>query len=512
MTANQTSIKTKHLGKAACTLLLSLSGLVTQAQKTAASVQKDQFYTNATATCEGSSWQGNGADGALANAHLTRGRLDNPGPDTLREAAITDRLEVDSVWAANKVSFDLQTVGNRQYVAYYNKKRMMTVAVRELGSTVWTKKELPNQLHWDSHNAVVLAVDARGYIHISGNMHADSLVYFRSTKPFDVNTIADVNTMTGKDEFAVTYPKFFYGKRGELFYSYRSGTSGDGNVLVNKYLPDQGKWVRYLTKPLFEGRGKASDRSAYHQFTKDANGNFHFAWMWRWTPLVETSHQLCYATSPDLIHWKNAAGETVSLPFRPDDPKLIVDDVPTKGGMHNGKYQTILTADDQPLIGYLKYDQAGLTQLYLARFTKGKWLSKQVSNWNFRWKFVGGGDQMTEGAVFSLDGFSKEGLLAITWKTETGQSGRYAVDPNSLALVQKAAYVPPRLPRTILAKTSANPNMSVSLAKDSGFKIPEDATYVLKWETMPKSHGTHAPDVIPDSPVSPLVLLTIKPN
>ena len=144
MTANQTSIKTKHLGKAACTLLLSLSGLVTQAQKTAASVQKDQFYTNATATCEGSSWQGNGADGALANAHLTRGRLDNPGPDTLREAAITDRLEVDSVWAANKVSFDLQTVGNRQYVAYYNKKPMMTVAVRELGSTVWTKKELPS--------------------------------------------------------------------------------------------------------------------------------------------------------------------------------------------------------------------------------------------------------------------------------------------------------------------------------------------------------------------------------
>ena len=440
------------------------------------------------------------------------GVVQNAPATTRRDVVVTDRLEVDSVWAANKVSFDLQTVGNRQYVAYYNRHRMMTVAVRELGSRVWTRQELPNKLHWDSHNSVVLAVDAMGYIHVSGNMHADPLVYFRSTKPFDVSTITEVNTMTGQDEKIVTYPKFFYGGQGELFYSYRSGTSGDGNVLVNKFLPEQGRWIRYLTKPLFEGKGKTSDRSAYHQFTKDADGNFHYAWMWRWTPLVETCHQLCYATSPDLIHWKNAAGETVTLPFRPDDPKLIVDDVPTKGGMHNGRLQTILTPSQEPLLGYIKYDKAGQTQLYLTRFINGKWLSKQVSSWNFRWKFVGGGDQMSEGATFSLDGFSDAGLLGISWKTETGQSGRYAVNPATLALVQKSIYVPPKLPRDIQEKTSADPKMSVSLAKDSRVNNSADAQYVLKWETMPRSHGTHAPAVIPDGPLSPLVLLTIKSN
>ena len=337
----------------------------------------------------------------------------------VKSSSIVEELLIDSVWAANKVSFALRTVGEKQFVAYYDKNRMMTVATRKINSKTWQKKTLPNQLKWDSHNYVALGIDEMGYLHVSGNMHVNPLVYFRSTQPYDINTLVEINKMTGIEEADVTYPKFFYDKYKHLYFSYRSGTCGNGNILVNQFNPTTMQWGRYLDKPLFEGIEANDDRAAYHRFVKDSEGNFHFIWMWRWTPEVATSHQICYATSPDLLTWKNAAGKVVQLPFRPDDEQLIVDPSPSEGGMHNSKYQIILTKKDEPIISYLKYDEAGLTQLYVAKFEQGQWIRKKISDWNFRWKFVGGGDKMSKGASFNLKGFTANGLLMIDWSTET---------------------------------------------------------------------------------------------
>lgn len=55
---------------------------------------------------------------------------------------IVEQIEVDSVWVANRVWFDLHTIGNRQFVAYYDKDRMMTVASREIGSRKWVRKTI----------------------------------------------------------------------------------------------------------------------------------------------------------------------------------------------------------------------------------------------------------------------------------------------------------------------------------------------------------------------------------
>lgn len=74
---------------------------------------------------------------------------------------------------------------------------MTSVASREIGSETWTKKILPNQLMWDSHNSVRLGIDEKGYIHVSGNMHVHPLAYFRSTLPYEVSSMEEVNEMTG---------------------------------------------------------------------------------------------------------------------------------------------------------------------------------------------------------------------------------------------------------------------------------------------------------------------------
>ena len=429
-------------------------------------------------------------------------------PET--EPIFLDQVEVDSVWVANKVAFDLQSSHDMQFVAYYNKDRIMTVASRKFGSSSWDRKTLPSKLMWDSHNYVALGIDESGFLHVSGNMHTHPLNYFRSTKPYDIQSLVKVAQMTGTDEESVTYPKFFHHRDGTLLFSYRSGTCGNGNILLNKFNSETGSWTRYLDMPLFEGIEKDDQRAAYHKFVRDSLGNFHFIWMWRWTPLVETSHQICYATSSDLIHWKNGAGQPVSLPFRPDDPALIVDGTPSQGGMHNSRYQICLTSDGRPIVGYVKYDQKGLTQLYLSHFLEGRWISKKISDWNFRWEFVGGGDQMTIGGKFSFIGLTSEGYLVIEWKTETGLQGQYIIDPNNLESLNQEITVTKKYPANIYSRLSDHPEMSVNLQHDKGTGPELNVGYLLKWESMKKSHGKHAPDVIPNGPISPLLLIKYR--
>lgn len=385
----------------------------------------------------------------------------------------------------------------------------MTVASRKLGESIWTKKTLSSQLYWDSHNYVVLAIDKAGYIHVSGNMHADPLVYFKSSKPYDINSLEIAPAMIGKDEDRVTYPKFFTDKNDDLFYAYRLGGSGDGTNYVNRYNIQTTKWERYLSEPLFEGRNIGETRSSYYQYTKDSEGNFHYVWMWRWTPMVETCHQLCYATSPDLKNWKNAAGETVQLPLRPDDKKLIIDDVPSKGGMHNGRHKIVMDAQNKPIIAYIKYDEAGLTQLYVSKFRDNKWQSKQISNWDFRWKFNGSGDKMTIGGNFDLKGISEEGYLIVEWETEKKEFGTYVVDLDKMELTDKPFNLKFTTPPALLTRMSNRPDMSSHLTDGASTGEKGYPRYFLKWETMPKSHRKSAPPVIPAGPLSPLFLITI---
>lgn len=421
-----------------------------------------------------------------------------------------ENIFIDSVWVANKVSFDLHTIDNKQFVAYYNKDRMMTLASRELGSTHWEKEILPNKLNWDSHNYVVMDFDNEGHIHVSGNMHADSLVYFKSVRPYDIHSIKKVGSMTSGNEHRITYPKFFHDKNESLFYSYRTGGSGNGNVWVNRYNTDNKNWEQYLPEGLFKGIIDDTTRSAYHRLSRGPDGNFHYIWMWRWTPEVETCHQLCYAATSDFKNWKNAQGESITLPFTPDNKKLIVEDVPSKGGLHNSKYRMTFSKDGTPIIGYIKYDEQGLTQLYLARFEQGSWLSKKISNWNFRWKFIGGGDKMTKGASFEFLQLTEKGNMIIDWSNEKGESGTYVIDSKTFEPSDEQISLKPKYSSETQEKITNDSSLSVNLREGKTKSQDQKKKYILKWESRERSHGRHAPKIIPKGPLSALFVLEIE--
>ena len=422
---------------------------------------------------------------------------------------ITEQLELDTVWAANRANFDLHTKGDLQFVAYYDKDRMMTVASRELGSDKWTKTTLSSKLHWDSHNYVVMGIDEKGFIHVSGNMHVNPLVYYRSAKPLDISNMLELHAMTGEQEDRVTYPKFYNDNDGKLLFNYRAGSCGDGNILVKQFDTETMRWFDYMDRPLFLGVEDDNDRAAYHTYARDAAGDFHFLWMWRWTPDVETCHQLCYAKTSDLRSWTNAFGEPVQLPHRPDVDALIVDDSPSKGGLHNSRKEMILDSKSQPIVGYVKYDQKGYTQLYLARPVNDSWLIKKVSDWDIRWEFIGGGDQMAREAQFDFEGFSDEGYLVITWKT-TKDAGTYVVDTDTLEPVALPVKMKQKAPDSLEDKLTDNAELIVHIRPDRGQSLDPQTHYVLKWETQIGSHGKHAPEVIPTEPTSKLYVVKIE--
>lgn len=425
---------------------------------------------------------------------------------------IVEEIFVDSVWVANRVAYDLCTVGNMQFVSYYDANRMMSVAQRKVGDKHWNKTVLPNKLTWDSHNLVSMGIDKDGYIHISGNMHNIPLVYFRSKKPMDVSQFEKIDVMVNeKEEAKVCYPEFFTNRNGDLFYLYRNGGSGTGDIYINKYDTNSKKWERLFDEPLFKGVDLLTKetRSAYHKIFRDNDGGFHIVWMWRFTPMVETCHQLCYITSKDLKTWYNAFGKEVILPLCPDNRDVIVDDVPSKGGLHNGKYSLSFVENNKPLIAYLKYDEKGMTQLYLSRPQNGGWIQKKISDWNFRWKFVGGGDKMSPGASFSFLGKSEHNNEVIKWSNELGEKGIWLIDPLTLEIVNESDSYYEAYPIGFADKIDKRLN-TVQIKKDDNCDLDSNSIFLLRWEACKGSHGMNAPKVIPEGPVTSLVLYEIS--
>lgn len=297
-------------------------------------------------------------------------------------------VAVAEVWSAHPVGFALLTAPPYQYVAYYDAKRRMTVASRRLDGGDWVKQVLPEQLGWDSHNNVTLALDGDGHLHVAGNMHVNPLVYFRSERPHDVTSLVRVSHMVGREEERVTYPRFLRGPRGELLFTYRDGSSGSGNEIYNVYDLRTRSWKRLLDVPLISGEGRMN---AYVEGPLPGpDGYYHMAWVWRDTPDAATNHDVSYARSKDLIHWEKSDGTPYKLPITIDTAEII-DPVPPFGGAINNNVKIGFDSKGRVVVSYHKYDDNGITQLYNARREVDGWRIYQTGRWEYRWEFGGGG-------------------------------------------------------------------------------------------------------------------------
>jgi len=396
---------------------------------------------------------------------------------------IVEALDIAEVWSGHPVEFSLYTRGDRQFVAFYDAERRMTVAARTLGETTWETRTLPSTLGWDSHNYVTLSLDEVGHVHVAGNMHNVPLIYFRTTSPFDVASLTQVSSMVGSNETSATYPEFFSGPEGNLIFAYRDGGSGDGNHIFNAYDAEAGAWRRLLDTPLTDGQ------NLYNAYPvgpiQGPDDYWHLVWVWRDTPDASTNHDLSYARTLDLVDWESAAGEPVNLPITLATGD-IVDAVPAGGGMINNNTKVGFDAQNRPIVAYHKYDADGNTQLYNARFEDGAWVSHRTTSWDYRWDFGGGGTLVFEIEVEPVVAAEDGTLTQRYYHARYGGYGALLLNPDTL---EAEAEIDPPLPypRELDTPESSTPNMVTRWQEDDGAPVEPGVVYLLRWETLPSN-------------------------
>lgn len=412
------------------------------------------------------------------------------------ERVVVERVDVAPVWSGHPVGFAIDTTGDRQYVAFYDAQRQMTVAARSLGSDSWTFARLPSRLGWDSHGEVVLAVDSAGFVHVAGNMHGDPLVYYRSERPRDVSTLRP-GRMIGSEERRVTYPRFVRNSDGELFFHYRDGRSGKGVRIFNRWDPATRRWSRHLERPLFDGLGRSS---AYLTGPLPGpDGRFHLVWVWRDTPSGATNHDLSYARSADLAHWETAAGDPLELPLTPSAKAAIVDPVPVGGGLAGVGFNIGWDGGGRPVVNYLKYDPEGASQVYNARWGSTGWRIHRTSDWSWRWELDVNGS-LEHSIVTDPVRVDEDGRLLQRFRHRESGSGDWLLDPDSLRPVET-------LPLPAVVEELRRPESTVAGMEVRQPVWDRDGRYLLRWETL--SHNRDRRRAGPPPPPTMLRVLRL---
>ena len=269
----------------------------------------------------------------------------------------------------NWMSFDQEKVvsyGGYQYSVFWDADRRLTLARRNLETDSVQTLHFPDYLlaeglgerqKRNAHRNIVAGISpGDGRLHLSWDHHNDDLNYTRSNEGF----LAEAPEEMSLDDFeekqelldgapqGVTYPRFFNDPDDTLFFFYRSGGSGRGDIAIFEYEHNQGEWSM-ISDRLFGREGvypewdDSDSRNAYmHDLLFDDTGRLHITWVYRETyETWASNHDLHYAYSDDHGRsWKNNSGETIADTQKGEQitivsPGIVVFEIPVFSWLMN---------------------------------------------------------------------------------------------------------------------------------------------------------------------------------
>jgi len=263
-----------------------------------------------------------------------------------------------------------------QYVAFYDQDAQVVLGRRLLNEDDW-------ELHTtqysgnadDEHNTINLMVDGEGYLHIAWDHHVDPLRYAISTEPGSL-MLGEEQAITGEHEDKVTYPEFYPIPGGDILMAYRHGSSGNGNMVLNRYDHQAKRWIR-LQDALVSGEAQ---RNPYWQLHVQDEQTIHISWVWRETSDVLTNHDMMYARSNDGGQtWQRSSGESYQLPITQASAEVIWP-IEQESNLIN---QTSMTADANGypwIASYWRAEDDEATQVRVISFNGTDWSSRVLSN------------------------------------------------------------------------------------------------------------------------------------
>jgi hypothetical protein len=220
----------------------------------------------------------------------------------------------------------------------------------------------------------------------------------------------------------------------------------------------------------------------YHGPQRGPDGRFHMVWMWRDTPDCRTNHSLSYARSQDLVTWENAAGKPIELPITPDHRELIVEPTPTRTGLINTCFGLGFDPKHRPIVHYHYYDANGHSQIFASRWEGKSWVRYQVSQWEHRWDFGGGGSIKVALGAQAVREHDKQHLAQSWWHRKHG-AGIWKLDAETLQIV--GSVEPPRfIPAELAAARTAFGEEPIHVHWRSAPAGRPGETYWLRWETL----------------------------
>lgn len=290
---------------------------------------------------------------------------------------------VDNTWRYNQSSYsedNVLTLDDGTMYAVWIRSGDLHAMVGKLpaGSPVWETFDLRtiagdpfgNQSP-DGHNTFVLGIGPDGRVHVSGNVHGVALRYAVTTNPGNI-TAWSTPGMVGVDEASTSYPRFVNTIDGTLFFLYRSGTSGQGKYVLNRWTGST--WVRVA----IVADGNPSLENAYeNRVVANLEGGLDFSFMWRETSGAETNRHGFYVRWTGS-EWLRSDGTTQAMPVTHANCEIILP-LEQSTGLVNQTGMDIDLAGN-PHIVWMFYDVGGKTQYYHQWHDGATWHIEQVTS------------------------------------------------------------------------------------------------------------------------------------
>lgn len=344
--------------------------------------------TTATATSEAAETRSVAAEAAAEQALETVDAVAAAtGIATGKKAATLSLLpgRATGEWGYNAAPWgqdNITTDGDTQYAVWWGWDKKPWISKRTLPLGGWsTPVDLSTWLGTvaaNGHLTLAVAVDSDGYVHVTGNNHATALTYARSTAPGSIAGWATA-AMTGSNEAQVTYPAFVMADDTTLLFFFRDGTSGNADLMLNRYDLSTQTWSR-VGKII---DGKVSSESAYpNRFAVDRLGRIHVFFCWRGTGNANTNNDLCHFMLTEYEAGAPVAarmdGTAQALPVTHANAELVIDTAATGSGLINSHGADVDT-ENRPHTATWLFDGSGNTQIVHVYYDGNAWQQETVT-------------------------------------------------------------------------------------------------------------------------------------